>query len=138
MPSGSLLPSGTYQLIATATDRAGLAKTVTISVTVAVKTLATSRLAFATSGVELSFAEASANQAHLYFTAPLRAASLQSFSLTADGAPLFVTSVGTNDTILTLHLSRALLRGERLTLAWRDLCGEDGLLFSGQTGLVAE
>lgn len=138
MPSGSLLPFGTYQLIATATDRAGLAKTVTISVTVAAGTMTASRLAFAASGVELSLAEARANQAHLYFTAPLRATTAQSFSVTVDGAPVFVTSVSTNGTSLTLHLSRALLSGERLTLIWRGLLDEAGHLHSGQTGLVAQ
>lgn len=136
MPTGSLLPAGSYSLSATATDRAGLTKTVTISVTVAAKTAASS-FAPAESNVELSYAEAGASQAHLYFTAPLRAATPESFSVMSEGASLYVTRVDSGGEIFTLHLSRTLASGERVSLAWRNLSDEAGRLLSGQSVVAA-
>lgn len=137
MPTGSLLTTGTYQLIATATDRAGLTKIVTINVTVGVKTTAKSSFTRATSGAELSFVEASGTQAQLYFTAPLRTSTPESFSVTSDGEPLFVVRVDTAGVMVTLHFSRALTAGESVVITWQNVSDESGHLLCGQTLVVA-
>lgn len=142
MPAGSSLAVGTYQLSATATDRTGLTRTITIGVTVAAKT--TKAMCFAlprpapTPDVELSLAEAQGNQVQLYFVSPLRAIAPQSFALHTNGAPIFVTGVNTNGVALTLHLSRTLWPGERLILIWRDLNDSTGNPFSKQTTIVVK